>query len=93
MTEVVTAKLTCPLSKADLEDAWKSERAKVNLPDINFEAAGNQISISVDPRHRGSVPVAEIKRSFEIAMHRRHGPGLQIEWLDGPPPPLRPMRP
>lgn len=89
MTETITARLGGARSVEEIESLWKAEQQVINLPDLRFVARGNDVIIGVDPRHGGRVPIQEIKRPFQMAIHKRYGAGFGIEWSDGPVPPLR----
>lgn len=89
MNETTTARLASPKPVEEIEYLWKAEQQGTNLPDLRFVAKGNDIIISVDSRHGERVPIHEIKRPFQIAIHKKYGASFSIEWCDGPVPPLR----
>jgi hypothetical protein len=86
---LAVAKLSSSLSQEEVEDAWDEERNLMpsSKPYLDFEVKGNEVRITVSPRHTLSISTDEIKRPFQIAIHRKHR-NVQIEWLDGPMPSL-----
>jgi hypothetical protein len=89
MNETISARLARAKTVGEIENLWKAVQQVINLPDLRFVAKGNDIIISVDPRHGGRVPIQEIKWPFQNAIHTKYGAGFSIEWNDGPVSPLR----
>ena len=83
------ARLTPPLSQQEVEDAWDAERnlMPASKPSLDFDVKGNEVRITVSPRHTLPISTDEIKLPFKIAIHRSHR-NVEIEWLDGPMPPV-----
>ena len=84
------AKLSRALGQKQIEDIWRTEQALIpgELPYLEFQVQGEEVRITVSPKHTLGVSTDEIKRPFQIAIHRKY-PTMKIEWLDGPMPPLR----
>lgn len=87
--KVAVAKLQYPLPKEEIEKIWQEEQASLphQHPDFVFDVDGDEVRISISPRHSLRIPIDEVKRPFQIAIHRKY-PAMKIEWLDGPLPPL-----
>ncbi len=86
---LAVARLSHPLTLKEVEDAWRYEQELIPgaHPYLDFDVQENEVRFTVSPRHTLVISTDEIKRPFQIAIHRKY-PNMKIEWLDGPMPPL-----
>ncbi len=80
MPEILTARLSGPVSQPEVSLMWESERATDSsiAPEMVLYANRNEVTLTFpssgsDPEHR------ELKRAFERAV-KRYRPELTIEW-------------
>ena len=83
MPQLLTARLSGPVSQPELSLMWETERTRFNSgdgtgPELVLEAAGNDVRLSfpsggADPEHR------KLKEVFERAV-KRYRPELKVEW-------------
>jgi hypothetical protein len=77
-----TAELECDFSPGRLAQIWENERKLSNLPQLLFSSTGKWVTMRFHPRH-GLLPgIENIKRNFQIALHRPGAfPGCKVNWL------------
>lgn len=87
--QLAVAKLQWALPKDEIEQVWQEEQASLphHHPDLDIDVNGDEVRISISLGHSLRISTDEVKRPFQIAIHRKY-PGMKIKWLDGPLPPL-----
>jgi hypothetical protein len=84
MAEVIRARLSEDVSRAELSRIWESERAETTVPEIVFESAGREVTLRfhvgrAEPGYR------KLKALFERVL-RRYKPACSVEWIEAPAP-------
>jgi hypothetical protein len=90
MPEVLTARLSGPVSQPEVSLMWGSERTRTNpgtgdgidtdilAPEMVLEANGNEVRLSF-PSGGNDPEHRKLKEAFERAV-KRYRPELSIEW-------------
>ena len=68
--DALTAELSPPISKAELTKIWKAERKLTDLPQLLFSVHDSVATMRFHPQHARLLGLVEIKRPFQIAVHR-----------------------
>ena len=80
-----SADLDCDVSDRQLSEFWRAERDLLpgSRPALLISTNGTRVTLRFHPQHGPLQGIAEIRKAFEIALHRPGArPGCRVSWLD-----------
>lgn len=77
----VSAELTCDVSSGELSRFWEAERKLSNQPALLITSNKRRATFRFHPQHGPLGGIDEIRRAFQIALHRSR-PDCQLNWLN-----------
>jgi len=73
--------LSCDASADELTKLWDAERQRSNLPTLLVSSDGRRITLRFHPQHGRTGGIEDVKRAFQIALHRPDArPDCEMSW-------------
>jgi hypothetical protein len=79
-----SADVRCQISENELKVAWDEERKSSGQPALLIELRKSRITLRFHPQHGPQVGIDNVKRPFQIALHRRRQ-DCQLDWIPRSP--------
>jgi len=82
-SDALAADLGCQVNEDRLLHVWDAENQRGNLPRALFRVDGKRVTIRLHPQHPYRIDKDNMKRAFQIALHRPDAfPVCKVKWID-----------